>query len=175
MFKREDEANSLYWLITRLLTLAQESHTLAEKLGLNEPIGSSLRLVSKNLERVADCSENIATIARDLHSIRNEIDMKELEKVSNLDQMTKEMFQKAVDAFFARDVITANAALNLRDEIDDEAQARRRVASIPYSRALTIMLSMIAENSASIAAITINIKVSESNFLPYFNESDQVS
>ena len=83
-----------------------------------------------------------------------------------LNQMTKEMFQKSVDSFFSRDMIAANEVLNLREKVDDEAQVRRRKAVIPYFRAITIMLSMIGENSASIAVVTINNKISESNYLP---------
>ena len=168
---RRDEANGIYWLITRLLTLARVSHTLADQIGLIEPIDTSLRLVTKNLERVTDCTEKIAEIALDLHTIRTEVDEKELKKLSVLGQMVKDVFRKAVNSFFARDIITANDARDLRDEIVDEAQARRRIASIPYFRAITIMLSMIAAHSASIAVVTFNIKVSESNYLLYLKES----
>lgn len=166
VIKREEEANSIFWLITRLSTLARASQILADKIGLKEPIDPSIRLVSKNLERVADCSENIAKIVLDMYTIRNEIDKKELEKIMILTKITKEMFKKAVDSFFSKDMINANEVHNLREKIDNEARERRRKAVIPYFRAITVMLSMIAENSASIAVLTINIVISESNHLP---------
>jgi len=160
VIKREDEANNIYWLITRLLLSTQKSPPLAEKIGLNEyqPL-TDIRLVSKNLERIADCSESIAKIALDLHRIIDTIDKKELEKMLPLDQLTKEVFQKAVDSLFSRDIITANDALNLRIELDAEVEARMRRAAIPYFRAIAIMLAMIAENSASIATVAINIEI----------------
>ncbi len=76
-----------------------------------------------------------------------------------LDQLTKEVFQKAVDSLFSRDIIKANDALNLRINLNTEVEARMRRAAIPYFRAIAIMLAMIAENSASIATVAINIEI----------------
>ena len=163
---REDEAKGVYWLITRLLTLAREFPIVADQIGLKELIDPSLRMIAKNLRRVTYCCKNVAAIVHDLYTIRDEIDTEELAKVALLDQMVKAIFQKTVDAFFARDIIIANDALNLRDTMHQEAQTRQHVVNIPHYRAISNMLSMIAENSASIAAITINLKVSESTSLP---------
>ena len=167
VIKREDEANNIYWLITRLLISAQKSSTLAENIGLDEsftPI--SIRLVSKNLERIADCSKGLAKIALDLHRMKAKIDMHELNKLSSIDQLTKELFKKAVESLFSRDVITANEALNLRIKLDTEVEEQMRKAIVPYYRAVSIMLAMVAENSGNIAAVAINIEINKSNYFP---------
>ena len=167
VIKREDEANNIYWLITRLLLSAQKSSMLAENIGLDESFTSiSVRLVSKNLERIADCSKGLAKIALDLHRMKASIDMHELNKLSLLDQLTKELFKKAVESLFSRDVITANEALNLRMKLDAEVEGQLRKAIIPYYRAISIMLAMIAENSGTMASVAINIEINKSNSFP---------
>jgi phosphate uptake regulator len=167
VIKREDEANNIYWLIARLLLSAQKSPTLAENIGLDEAFSPlSVRLVSKNLERIADCSKGLAKIALDLHTMKAGIDLRELKKLSSIDQLTKELFKKAVESLFSRDVITANEALNLRVKLDTEVEGQMRKAIIPYYRAISIMLAMIAENSGTMASVAINIEISKSNSFP---------
>jgi len=163
--KREDEANNIYWLITRLIISAQGSQTMAEKMGLPfGPIG--VRLISKNLERIADCSENIANISLNLHGTKDTIDERELEKLLGLNRLTREIFQKAVNALFSGDITAANDAINLRTRLQTEVDTQRYKAIIPYYSTIAIMLSMIAENSASIAAVVINIEINKSNSFP---------
>ena len=123
-------------------------------------------MISKNLERIADCSTSLAEVVSDLHKIRDTLNEEELQKMSYLTDLTKQIFKKATSALFLSHVITANEAINLSDKLSTEVEAPKRKAAIPYFRAIAIMLAMIAENSASIAVLTINIKISESNYLP---------
>lgn len=164
---REGEANNVYWLITRLIHTTQKSQTLAETISLKAPISRvGIRLVSRSLERIADCAENIAKIALQLHEIRDTIDKEELNKISLLGKMTKDVYQKAIDSLFMRNVINANDALNLRDKLDAEVESRMHTVAIPYFRAIPIMLAMIAENSATIAFEVINSEIKKrDNFL----------
>jgi len=163
---REDAANGVYWLITRLSNLSQNSQIFADKIGLEMKMNPSFRLISMNLERVADCSKNVAKIVFDLRSMGDHLDNNELKELSSLNQLTKEIFQKAINSFFLRDLIVANEVINLRDTLIAETQLKRNGATLPYFRAVTIMLNMIAEYSSSIAGETININVSQSNYLP---------
>lgn len=165
--QREDEANNIYWLITRLLLSIQQSSISANDPGLDVSFNpTSLRVVSKNLERIADCSQEIAKIALHLHELRDTLEIHELHKLSPIDQLTKEIFKKAVDSFFSRDIIKANEALNLRDSLDAAVETQMWKAITPFFHAIPIMLAMIAENSASIAAIAINIDINKSNAFP---------
>ena len=165
VIKREDEANNIYWLITRLIISAQSSQTIAKKMGLHfSPIG--FRLISKNLERIADCSDNIAKIALNLYRTKNTIDEREIETLMALNQLTKEVFQKAVDALFSRDMNAANEAINLRTKLDAEVEIQMNKTIVPYLSTIAITLSMIAENSASIAAVALNIEINKSNSFP---------
>jgi phosphate uptake regulator len=165
VIKREDEADNIYWLITRLIISAQRSQTIASKMGLNfMPIG--FRLISKNLERIADYSENIAKIALNLHRTKDTIDERELETLLVLNRLTKEIFQKALNALFSRDIIAANEAINLRTKLDAEVEIQMNKSIVPHLSTIAIMLSMIAENSASIAAVALNIEINKSSSFP---------
>jgi phosphate uptake regulator len=167
VIKREDEANNIYWLITRLLLSARKSSTLAENIGLDEYFTTiSSRLVSKNLERIADCSKGLAKIALNLYGMKETVDIHEINKLSSIHRMTKEVFKKAVESLFSREIITANEALNLRSKLDAEVETQMRKALIPYFRAISILLAMVAENSGNIAAVAINIEIDKSNSFP---------
>jgi len=167
VIKREHEANSIYWLITRLLLPAQKSQTLAETIGLTDYLGpTGVRLVSKNFEGVSDCSKGIAKIVLELNDIKNEINKEELEKISYLDCLTRKMYQKAADSLFSRDIIGANEAINMRIQLGKEIEARMRRAAIPYFRAIAIMLAIIGERSGSIATVIINREIWKCNSFP---------
>ncbi len=166
VIQREDETNNIYWLLTRLTLSTQRSPTLAKKIDL--PFGlTGIRLISKSLEKIADCSESLAKITLDLYKNEDVIDKKELEKLTVLDQLTKEVFQKAVESIFSRDMIVANNALNLREKLVTEVEAQMRTTANPYFRVIAIMFAMIAENSATIAVVTINIEIEKFEFYPH--------
>lgn len=166
--QREDEANSIYWLITRLLLSTQQSSTSTKDHEGNSTLNAlALRVISKNLERIADCSKQIAKIALHLTKIRDKIEKDELPWLSEVNELTKKIFTKAVDSLFLHDIIQANEALNLRDLLDEQGEAYMRQAITPYYYdAVFIMLAMIAENSASIAAIAINLEITKSTAFP---------
>jgi len=167
VIKREDEVNTVYRLITRLLLSAEDPHALADELGLYEPLASTdIRLISKSLERVADCSEGIAKIVLELQEYRDTVDRIELETISSIEQLTRDLFQKSVDSVLSRDLLTANYAINLRLKLDDELDARIRKVSIPHFRAIAVTLAMIAENSATMASAAINMEISKSDSFP---------
>lgn len=165
--KREYEANTVYWLIARLLLSAENPQTLDDELGLGEDIGSTdIRLISKSLERVADCSEGIAKIVLELQESRETFDKMGLEPISSLEQLTRDLFQKSVDSILTRDLITANHAINLRLKLDNELEVQMRKAALSHFRAIAVMLAMIAENSATIASVAINMEMSKSDSFP---------
>lgn len=162
VIKREDEANNIFWLITRLIILTQRSQTFADKMDFPfGPIG--LRLVSENLEGIADCCESIAKIVLEVHRIMDGIDKKDLKELSTLDELTKEVFRKSVDSLFSGNIITANDAINLRDRLEAEVEAQMRKAILPYHRAIAVMMAIIADNCSTIATVAINIHICRSN------------
>lgn len=169
VLKRERDANSIYRLTTRLLFSAQRTPQLAEIIGLEELLDvTGVRLVTKNLEGIADSAMKIATIVIELQGLQNHdiIDIQELEKIALIAQWGREALQLATEALFTRNVTAANTAMNLRDKLIATVETRNRAAEIPYFRAVAIELSEIAKRSASIAIEAIGITIGKTASFP---------
>lgn len=161
---REGEANNIFWLITRLIFMAHKSQTLTKRIAVNTPLSlTGIRLVSRSLERIADCAENLAKIALHIQQIKETMTEKEVNRTSSLDKKTKEIYRKAVNSLFLGNVRAANEALNLRDELEAEVADQMQNSTILYFRTIAIMLAMIAENSATIAFEAINLEIKRTN------------
>ena len=160
VIKREDEANSIYWLLTRLLLSAETNSETINKGSVKHSLGFTTcsRLVSKYLESIADSSKSIAKIALDLHSF-GVVNKKELEQLVYLETLTKEQFKKSIDSLFARNVNLANEAINQSGKLEVEIENQLHKSSVPYFRAIAMMLAMISEDSAGIAAMAINTQI----------------
>jgi phosphate uptake regulator len=166
--QREDEANSIYWLISRLLQSNHQSSTLNKDREEDPSINPmAFRVISKNLERIADCSKQIAIWSLHFNCIRDENNKNERSHLSKVTHLTQKIFNKAIDSLFLHNIIQANEALNLRDSLDAEVESHMHQALTPqYYDAIFLMLTMIAENSTSIAAIAINLEINKSSAFP---------
>jgi phosphate uptake regulator len=165
VIKRESEANDLYWLITRLLLSTMTTPHLVDSHDVHEYLDStSIRLIIKNLERLADCSRDLGKLALDLYAARTNIDRHELEKLTTSIQMTKHIFHNAINAIFQLDIKQANDAINDETRLEHKLESLHQL-DIPHYRAIAIILKMIAENSAAIAAVAINVGVGKSHLL----------
>lgn len=158
---REDEANAMYWLITRLLHSAQRDRTVAEKINLEEPLQiPEDRLISKSIEKIADCAKNMAKRAILLAEYKSKTVSFEAEAVEQLSTLGKTicgMFQKSMESIFSGDIKCANESLELKESIDEkEEKLMQELPSHIYLRSILLCLARIAENSATIAAIAIN-------------------
>lgn len=155
--KRELEANAIYRLITRLLFSAQNSPILAEKMGLNTPVDIPIGWsASRELERVADCANSIAMIAKNYSQIHEKTPKEELEKISHLSKMAGDVFQKAVNSIFSEDVLDANTAINTRYDLETEvSNYMREDSNIPHFRTAAMIFDIVAENSSNLAQLQI--------------------
>ena len=160
VIQREDEANAMYWLITRLLHSALRDRTVAEKINLEDTFKiPEDRLISKCIEEIADCAENIAKRAILLAEYQNKIpfDKIEMEQLIKLGKKACGIFQKAMECIFNGNITCANKALELKTGIDEEEE--RLMQELPphiYLRSILLCLARMVENSSAIAAIAIN-------------------
>jgi len=156
--RREDEANMMYWLITRLLLSAQRSKDMATKIGLQEP--SQIldnRMISKYLETIADCAENIAKRVVELEKYRKSIKSETITKLSQLGELSHTIFQKAMDCIFSGDIKLANSVLEMRQVADmEEEKLMRDLPDVPHLGAVALLNARIAESGAGIAVIALD-------------------
>jgi len=163
--RREDEVNMMYWLITRLLLSAQLSRDNAEKIGLREPLQiPDNRMISKYLETIADCAQNIAQRVLALKEYRKEIDTGMLNRLSLLGGLAQSIFLKAMDCISTGDIRVANGILEMRRTLDlEEEKLMRQLPDIPHLGAIVLGITRIAESGAGIAVIALDRALERSN------------
>lgn len=148
----------MYWLITRLLLSALRSKDMAKKIGLQEP--SQIldnRMISKYLETIADCAENIAKRVVELEKHRKSIKSETITKLSQLGELSHTIFQKAMDCIFSGDIKLANSVLEMRQVADmEEEKLMRDLPDVPHLGAVALLNARIAESGAGIAVIALD-------------------
>ncbi len=155
---REDEADMMYFLATRLLVLAERKRDLAEKIGFGKVfLIPCTCLILQHLEIIADYSEDIAKRVIELEDYSSTIDKSTLERIYNLSEIAHIIFQKAVDCLFSRDLKIANNLLEMHEVLENELEKEmRELPQIPYLRTIVSNLSKIADKGAVIAKLAIN-------------------
>lgn len=166
---REDEADMIFFLATRLLVLAQRKRDLAEKIGFTKLILIPCTcLILQYLELIADYSEDIAKRVVELEKYKESLSQGTLERIYHLGELTQTIFQKAVDCIFTRDVKIANNLLEMHDVLENELEKEMREllgGDIPHCILRTIVstLSKIADKGAVIAKLAINTTLMKSD------------
>jgi phosphate uptake regulator len=159
---REDEADMIFFLATRLLVLAQRKRDLAEKIGLTKLILIPCTcLILQYLELIADYSEDIAKRVIELEKFKGELSKTKLERIYHLGELTQTIFQKAVDCIFTEDLKIANSLLEMHEVLERALEKEMREllgGEIADSMLRTIVstLSKISDKGAVIAKLAIN-------------------
>lgn len=155
---REDEADMMFFLATRLLVLAQRKRDLAEKIGLTKLVLIPCTcLILQYLELIADYSADIAKHAIELEKYRAKLSKETLERIYHLGELTQTIFQKAVDCIFTGDLKIANNLLEMHEVLESKfEQEMRELPEIPYLRTIVSTLTKIADKGAIIAKVAIN-------------------
>jgi phosphate uptake regulator len=157
--RREDEADMMYWLAVRLLLSAQRDPTIADKIGLED--SSQIlyyTLIARYLEIIADHAENIARRAVELRTHAKERASRQvMNKIVNLGDLAQNVFLKAVDCVFSRDIELANNILEIAKVIRNEHERlMKELPESPILRTLVLEVASIANNGGAIAVIAIN-------------------
>ncbi len=157
--RREDEADMMYWLAIRLLLSAQRDPTIADKIGIEDPFQIVYyTLIARYLELIADHAENMARRAVELRTHAKERASKQvMSKIVNLSDLAQNVFLKAVDSVFSRDIEVANNILEITKVIRYEHERlMKELPESPILRTLVLEVANIADNGAGIAVIAIN-------------------
>ncbi len=156
--RREDEADTIYYLAVRLLLSAQTNPDIAEKVGATESLFiPATRLILQYLELIADYSEDMAKKVIALETHRQELAEEVVERIYHLGELAQTIFQKALDCVFTGDLRVANGVLEMRGVLETESdRLMQELPEIPYLRAMVSCLNKIADLGSTIADIAIN-------------------
>lgn len=161
---REYEADTIYWLLARLLASAQQSRTVAESIGIVDPMDIVLHsIIAWYLEMIGDRVNDIASKVIQLQEVREAEDNNLLERLSQIGVIAFNMFDKAVSSIFDGNLTIASDAVDMYDTIEHEESTLMKRFQNGSSLELGAIVSeiawdleIIAEHSAAIAVIAID-------------------
>jgi len=132
--QRRAEADIMFYAITRLLSVAQEDHILAENIGIDDQMDLLwYKVVALCLERIAGWSENIAEEAIELEPAHATLGKYLMSRVQETSDMTFGICHKAINCLFTRDVKMANNALETYPKVKDMEENLQK-AMCTYSK-----------------------------------------
>jgi len=166
----ENEADDIYYLLTRLILSSQSSENLAEELGLMDLGYTEIdpaRMISVSLTKIADNCREIAKSICTLSEMNLTLEDELLQRISSLSQLTLEMFTKSVDAFFSGSILNAIHAINLSYEMRNQVETIRKNNNMQELTCLVmVMFSLIVENSRIICVKAIEKEVNKYSAFP---------
>jgi len=166
----EDEADRLYWLVTRQLLLAARDRTVAAKIGLTEPrhmLGD--RVVAIAMETIADLWDEVARGVESLENAGFRPSAAFAEIVQRLDSSLATLAEATMTSFFSASLGEANGALDLAPSVGAQVDALRvQAPSQKCNRGLDVCtacllvvevvrpIGQIVKQYAMIAQLTMN-------------------
>ncbi|MFQ6053097.1 MAG: PhoU domain-containing protein [Candidatus Bathyarchaeia archaeon] len=161
---REHEADTIYWLLARLLASAQQSRNVADRIGITDPMEIVHNsLIAWFLETIGDRIYNIASNVIELQRFREKCNEELIERLSQIGMITFTMFDKAAKSIFDGDVKVASDAVDLHEAVAAEEvallkefQGRTDPDIAALVSAIAWELRIIAEHSSAMAEIAID-------------------
>jgi len=176
---REHEADTIFWLLVRLLASAQQSGLVAERIGISDPMEIVQNsLIAWFLEMIGDRVHNTASYIIRLQQFREECDDELIERLSQIGLIAFTMFDKAVKSIFDRNVKIASDAVDLHETVEKEEenllkefQGRTNPDAAAIVSAIAWELKIVAEHSSAIAEIAIDSVLNGENEICKVDES----
>ncbi len=161
---REHEADTIFWLLTRLLASAQQSRVISESIGIVEPMEIvENNLVAWYLEMIGDRLFAIAKNIISIEELRNDEEEELFERLSQIGLIVFTMFDQAMKSMFENDIKLASDAVDLyeavgreEDSLLKEFQENHDSELAAYVNEIAWELRIIAEYSSAIATISID-------------------
>jgi phosphate uptake regulator len=161
---REHEADTIFWLLVRLLSSAQQSRVVSEAIGIVDPMEvMEYNQIAWYLEMIGD---RVQTIAKSIIAIeeRRTDDEEELfERLSQIGLIVYTMFDQAMKSVFDGDIKVASDAVDLYDAVGHEEDSLLKEFQEKHDPELTAHvnqiaweLRIIAEYSTAIATVSID-------------------
>jgi len=132
--RRKEEAETMFWVIVRLLNSCQKDKIIARKLNIEEPMNILwYRFIAQYLRLIADWAAKIAEKAIALREYREIIGEYLLEEMIKINERAYGVCHMAVNSFFSNDIELANQAIDIYSEIQKtEEQLQEAICSHAY-------------------------------------------
>jgi phosphate uptake regulator len=160
---REYEADTIYWLLSRLLASAQQSRVVSESIGIVDPMEiAEYNLIAWYLEMIGDRLNAVCHNILKLENHKKDSDGELLERLGQLALVSFTMFDKAMKSIVDKDLKVASDAVDLYEAVELEEEKLLTEFHTTNSE-LTSRFNMIAwefkiiaEHSSAIGEISID-------------------
>ncbi len=176
---REYEADTIYFLLVRLLASAQQSRLVSKSIGIIDPLDIvQYSIIAWYLEMIGDRVNDIASSLIELQPLLQESDDELVERLAQIGMMAFTMFDKAVKSIFEKDLVIASDAVDLYDNVEKEEglllKRFQNGSSLDVAANVSQIawdLKIIAEHSSAIAEIAIDHVLKGENDICKIEES----
>jgi phosphate uptake regulator len=161
---REHEADTIFWLITRLLASAQQYRVISEAIGIVDPmeiVGNNL--IAWYLEMIGDRLNAISANILAIEELRDDEDEELFDRLSQIGLIVFTMFDQAMKSKFDGDIKIASDAVDLYEAVGREEesllkefQENHNPELSAYVNEIAWELRIIAEYITAIATISID-------------------
>jgi len=168
---REAEADMVYWLIARQLTMAADDKSIAHDIGIKDiKHQQGLRVVAKSLESIADQAKNIARACLNLIDLNLELDKNILAMIKKFSDAVNGMYNKAIDAYFKCDLYLANEAINESKEVE-KYEVKINEVAISYIKDARLLMTIYRVTDSLRAMSNYVIDIAEIAISRFLTES----
>lgn len=117
---RQAEAETMFWAITRLVSVAQADHIVAKNIGIDDPMDLLwYRIVALCLERVSRWSQIIADQAVELEPVHATLGNYLIARIQEASDAAYGICHKSVNCLYTRDITMANDAIETYLKLQD--------------------------------------------------------
>ncbi len=161
---REYEADTIYWLLSRLLASAQQSRVVSESIGIADPMEiAEYNLIAWYLEMIGDRLNSVCNnILKLTNNNKKGSDSELVERLGQMALVSFTMFDKAMKSIVDKDIKVASDAVDLYEAVQIEEE-KLLIEFQSTNSELTSRFNMIAwefkiiaEHSSAIAEISID-------------------
>jgi phosphate uptake regulator len=160
--EEDDEGNRLYFLLVRILRTIIQNPSLSEKLGVGPLECLDYRLAASLVEAIGD--DCVRTANKTTEFGGRELDREMGKLFTNLQPMSLQAHDKALNAFLTGDVELAEEVRGLRPGIEKEFERIEQLARsrsldlVPQILAVASFLRQIYEHSVDISDLAVSKK-----------------
>lgn len=161
---REHEADTIFWLLVRLLASAQQNRVVSEAIGIVDPMEvMEFNQIAWYLEMIGDRLNAVAHNIIAMDEKRTDDDEDLFERLSQIGLIVFTMFDQAMKSLFDGDLNVASDAVDLYDAVGQEEESLLKEFQenhdpelVAHVNEIAWELRIIAEYSSAIATISID-------------------
>jgi phosphate uptake regulator len=138
---RDADVDRLYWMAVKQYNMILQDRKLSERIGVDIFEGMNLMLVARGIERMGDHAEKIANNA--IIAIKAKVAVSHQEEIGKLSEEAIALLDKAVEAFFLKDIAAANNLIDQGTELVQRGQDLNTSTRMPANVAAMVKTFVI--------------------------------